>query len=125
MYKSYEDAQAEVDKLRQEFYPNLFTVSDDASSKLDTIAEDMTDLTDTNNENTEDTSDAPGSGSDDAVRRGTDEGEESATRSDEENDEDGDGEDENENENVSLTKCLSRHSLPLNARTAVNSITDI
>lgn len=98
MYESYEQAQAEVEKLRQELYPNLYATNDENSdaSKLETIAEDAADLTDTNNDFTEDTSEAHGSGSDDAVRGRMDDGEENISRSDDEGDddedEDGDGE---------------------------------
>lgn len=97
MYQSYEHAQVEVEKLRQELYPNLYATNDDATeaSKLETIAEDANDLTDTNNDNTEDTSEAHGSGSDDEVRGRMDDGEENISRSDEEEeDEDGDGDDD-------------------------------
>lgn len=62
LYKSFEQAKDEVEKLRQELYPNLYSASvgDDAAdvnnSTLDTIAEDTNELTDTNNDFTEDTS---------------------------------------------------------------------
>lgn len=88
MYKDYEHAQNEVEKLRQDLYPNLYAANDETSdaSKLETIAEDTNDLTDTNNDFTEDTSEAHGSGSDDEVRGTMDEGEENISRSDDEGD---------------------------------------
>lgn len=88
IYQSYEHAQTEVEKLRQELYPNLFAANDDATdaSKLETIAEDVTDLTDAYNDFTEDTSEAHGSGSDDEVRGRMDDGEENISRSDDEDD---------------------------------------
>lgn len=86
LYKSYEHAQNEVEKLRQEIYPNLYDETSDAS-KLETITEDTTDLTDTNNDFTEDTSEAHGSGSDDEVRgRNLDDGDENNSGSDNEGD---------------------------------------
>lgn len=90
MYKNYEHAQAEVEKLRQELYPNLYAGNDESAdaSKLETITEDGADLTDTNNDFTEDTSEAQGSGSDDAVRGRMDDGEENIPRSDDDDDDD-------------------------------------
>lgn len=72
MYKGFEQAQEEVEKLRQELYPNLYASQEGADessglSNLQTIAEDTNELTDTN-EFTEDTSEAYAS--DDDVRGG-------------------------------------------------------
>lgn len=61
LFRSYEQAQDEVEKLRQELYPNLFapqSTDGEGASNLQTIAEDANELTDTNNEYTEDTSEA-------------------------------------------------------------------
>lgn len=69
MFKTYEQAQEEVEKLRQELYPNLYSASGtdgEDVSNLQTISEDTAELTDTNNEYTEDTSEAYAS--DDEIR---------------------------------------------------------
>lgn len=68
LYKSYEQAKQEVEKLREELYPNLFAEASNEPSdnpNLDTIPEDANEHTDTN-DFTEDTSEAQGS--DDEVR---------------------------------------------------------
>lgn len=69
LYKSFEQAKEEVEKLQQELYPTLFsTVENGEGDNLETIAEESNDQTDTNNDYTEDnTSDALGS--DDEVRQ--------------------------------------------------------
>lgn len=68
MYKNYEQAKEEVEKLQQELYPNLFNENSEAESALGSIAEEGAEQTDTNNDNTEDTSEAFGS-DDDARQR--------------------------------------------------------
>lgn len=84
LFKSYDQAKEEVEKLRQLLYPNLNAPNSHdgagdaadfssvaASGDLDTITEDA-ELTDTNNDLTEDTSEAVGE-SDDEVRGGQNE----------------------------------------------------
>lgn len=66
LYKNYEQAKEEVEKLQQELYPNLFSENSEGDA-LGTIAEEGNEQTDTNNDNTEDTSEA--FGSDDEVRK--------------------------------------------------------
>lgn len=68
MYKSYEQAKEEIEKLRQELYPQLFSNSNEKNENpsLEPIAEDTNELTDTHNDLTEDTSEA--FASDDEVR---------------------------------------------------------
>lgn len=61
LYKSYDQAKEEVEKLQQELYPNLFSETGDGESGLGVIAEEGNELTDTNNDYTEDTSEAFGS----------------------------------------------------------------
>lgn len=68
LYKNYEQAKEEVEKLQQELYPTLFSESNESESTLGTIAEEGNDHTDTNNDYTEDTSEALGS-DDDARQR--------------------------------------------------------
>lgn len=65
MFKSYEHAKDEVEKLRLELYPLLYS-GGEPTDGLETIQEDGFEQTDTNNEFTEDTSEA--FGSDDEVR---------------------------------------------------------
>lgn len=106
MYQSYEHAQIEVEKMRQELYPNLYATNDETgdASKLETIAEDGADLTDTNNDFTEDTSEAHGSGSDDAIRGQMDDGEENISRSEDE----GDDEPVSDNSRVPTSASITR-----------------
>lgn len=61
LYKNYEQAKEEVEKLQQELYPNLFSETSEAESALGVIAEEGNEQTDTNNDYTEDTSEAFGS----------------------------------------------------------------
>lgn len=97
MYKGFEQAQEEVEKLRQELYPNLYASqegTEDSSglSNLQTIAEDTNELTDTNNEFTEDTSEAYAS--DDDVRGGENNEDEDMENEDDLNTDNEDGLDE-------------------------------
>lgn len=67
LFKSFEQAKEEIEKLQMELYPNLFTSENTANGDLDTITEEGNEQTDTNNDNTEDTSEA--FGSDDEIRQ--------------------------------------------------------
>lgn len=80
LYRNYEHAKEEVEKLQQELYPNLGNM---AEMDLDSIAEECPDQTDTNNDNTEETSDALGS--DDEERQPHAEDEENADESEDVN----------------------------------------
>lgn len=87
LYKSFDQAKEEVEKLRLELYPNLYssTSNEKDGSTLEPIAENANELTDTvsNNDLTEDTSEA--FASDDEVRGPSrDEDEEDLDNSDEE-----------------------------------------
>lgn len=84
LYKSYEQAKEEVEKLQQELYPNLLAATENGDPNMDTIAEETNEYTDTNNDNTEDTSEAQGS-DDDVRQRHADE--EDGEEEEEENDE--------------------------------------
>lgn len=77
LYKSYEQAKEEVEKLQQELYPTLFSETSENESALGVIAEEGNELTDTNNDNTEDTSEAFGS-EDEGRQRHADEDENTA-----------------------------------------------
>lgn len=73
LYKSYEQAKEEVEKLQLELYPNLFSENSDGDAALGTIAEEGNDQhTDTNNDYTEDTSEAFGSDDDGRQRHAED-----------------------------------------------------
>lgn len=68
LFKTFEQAKEEIEKLQMELYPNLFSTTENAANgDLDTITEEGNDQTDTNNDNTEDTSEA--FGSDDEIRQ--------------------------------------------------------
>lgn len=84
MYKNFEQALLEIEKIRQELYPNLYSSPDENGSNLDVIPED--DMTDTNNDFTEDTSEAQVS--DDEVRGKNEEAEGSGDDNDIDNDND-------------------------------------
>lgn len=81
LYKSYEYAKEEVEKLQQELYPTLFSENNETESALGTISEEGNEHTDTNNDYTEDTSEALGS--DDEVRQRHAEDEENSPENDE------------------------------------------
>lgn len=81
LYKSYEQAKEEVEKLQQELYPKLFSETGDSESALGTISEEGNEHTDTNNDNTEDTSEALGS--DEDVRQRHAEDDENSPENDE------------------------------------------
>lgn len=96
MFKTFEQAKEEVEKLRLELYPNLYSPQDENGdetelSNLQTIAEDNNEMTDTN-EFTEDTSEA--FGSDDEIRGGEIVDEEELENEDDLNSENGDTMDE-------------------------------
>lgn len=78
MYKSFEQSQLEIERIRLELYPNLYSSTDENGSNLDVIPED--ELTDTNNDFTEDTSEAQES--DDGVRGKNDDMENSGDEND-------------------------------------------
>lgn len=88
LYKSYEQAKEEVEKLQQELYPTLFSETSENESALGVIAEEGNELTDTNNDNTEDTSEA--FGSDDEGRQRHAEDEEGEAGGDRENSDEND-----------------------------------